>query len=357
MKTIAILITDISTIGGTERAVINLSNILAEEEYKVYIISIDSFVGKPAYPLNEKVTVITRKFNTQVHKPLQKILNYKKMKKFVSQFVREKSIDYLIGTLCIYNCIITNIKNVKTIGCEHFNYQSAGLIHQLLRKMSYKNLDSVVVLTEKDKENYHFLNNVSVIPNSLSFKPKSSSSLEKKEMISIGRLTCQKGYDILIDTASILRKKLPDWHITIYGDGEDKTSLTDKIEELCLQDYVFIKPPVKDVEAVYKSASIYLSSSRWEGLPMVMIEAQCCGLPIVSFDCNYGPSDIIKDGESGYLIECFDKDVFVEKTIKIATDLSLRKKFGAKAIETSRKFSTETIKEKWLKLLKDLETK
>ena len=118
------------------------------------------------------------------------------------------------------------------------------------------------------------------------------------------------------------------------------------INRIC-KDFVFINEPVKEIREEFEKSSMYLMTSRFEGLPMVLLEAQACGLPIVSFNCPEGPADVINDGEDGYLIDDFNKEELVEKTARIALDEQLRKKMGANAFKRSDRFSEESILKKW----------
>lgn len=353
MKNIGIVITNITEIGGTERAVTNLSNILSKK-YNVFVISVDSKEGNCKYQLNESVKIIHLGLNIENKNLLNKFIEYKKLLKKIKCFTKKYNSDYLIGTLLMFNCLISKIKSVKTIGCEHFNYQNANKIHKILRKKCYKKLNAVVLLTQKDKENYNFLNNTYVIPNSLSFITEKKSDCQKKEMISVGRLAKQKGFDYLLEIAKILKIKLPDWHISIYGEGPEKENLERNIKENSLTDFVQIKEPTQDIINVYLNSSVYLSTSRWEGLPMVLIEAQHCGLPAVAFDCNYGPSDIIINNKTGFLCKCFDTKNFANKVIELCSDDKKLLSFGKEASKNSLRFSTNHIELEWNTLLENL---
>lgn len=354
MKIISIILTNITKTAGTERAVANLSNILVSLGYSVCIFSTDSKDGISAYHLNENVKIFHLGLRIATAKSFSKIFEYKKLKQKIKTLVREERIDCIIGTYSLFNTIITKIKNVKTIGCEHFNYSSASKFHRIIRRIFYPKLDAVVVLTNHDKSHYQFLKNCVVIPNSLSFETEIKTSWNEKKVLSIGRLTKQKGFDFLIEATKELKNDFPDWHFEIVGSGEEEKLLKDLVLKYELEDYVLFLPPIKDVISLYKSASIYCMSSRWEGLPMVLIEAQSSGLPIVSFDCPEGPSEIIEDNVDGFLCEVENPHDLAEKLRILMSNEKLREKFGKNAFESSKCFSSENIGKKWKQVLESI---
>lgn len=355
MSNIALLIPNITDKAGTERAVSNLANILCEQKHIVYIFSIASDAGKEAYLLNPNIQIIHLNLPYLKHNFVFAIKHYYQIFTRIKAKLKELNIDIVIGTYTLINILIIRLsKNSKKIGCEHFNYEACGKIQNLLKKIFYKYLDAVVLLTKRDRLKYSFLKNAYVIPNSLPFSPSTFSSCGNKKMISLGRLTKQKGYDLLIDSISMIKDEITDWSVEIFGVGKDKEVLEHKIYENGLDGILTIKPPVSDVEAVYTSASIYLSSSRYEGLPMTLLEAQSCGIPCIVFDCPCGPAEIVVNNETGFVVPLFDTKSFAEKTIELAKDENLRKKFGKRAQELSKRFSSESVAEKWENLIAEL---
>ena len=323
-KHIAILIGDISKSAGTERAVTNLSNILQNSgNYQVIIISQYSENGKKCYyPLNADVII--------EHLEMQNKGLFDRLKKSVlllqkvEELCKRYQIEILIGTTHGYNIQLSKLSgNVKKIGCEHINYASAPLYSRVLRKLTYPKLDAVVCLTQKDSEKYRFVGNekVFVIPNSLSFTIESPAKLENKRIIAIGRLTKQKGWDYLVAVAPKIKSFLPDWHIDIFGSGEEKESLLNQMKNNHSDDFISIKKPTPDIRNELLDSSMLVETSRWEGFSMVLVEAQSCGLPLVGFDCPEGPAEIIKDGECGYIMPVGDTTELADCVVRIALDL------------------------------------
>ena len=154
--------------------------------------------------------------------------------------------------------------------------------------------------------------------------------------------------------AAVLRKEIPDWQLYIYGSGEDEKSLQDLRKQLNLEDFVFLNPATDQVKEKLCDSGIYVMTSRFEGLPMTLIESQSCGVPIVSFDCDCGPAEIITDGVDGFLVPQDDIVQFVQAVVKLARDEDLRRQFGAAAKLNSQRFAPEKIAEIWQNLFNDL---
>lgn len=357
MKNIAILIGDISRSAGTERAVTNLSNILQNSgNYQVIIISQYSKNGQKCYyPLNSSVKI---EHLEMTNNGLSSRLKFSKI--FLSKITKictDYKVDIIIGTTHGYNIQLAKLKiGVKKIGCEHLNYNAAPWYSRILRRFAYPKLNAVVCLTKKDSEKYNFVdkNKVFVIPNSLSFTVETPAKLENKRIIAIGRLAKQKGWDYLVDAAKKIKEAIPDWHIDIYGSGEEKEALLKQMKNNHTDDFIKIREPQQNIKDEMLNSSIIVETSRWEGLPMVLVEGEECGLPLVGFDCPEGPDEIIKDGECGYLVSVGDTEKFAEHVIKIAKDVELRKQMGKKSFKLAERFSPEKVGEKWFCLIEKL---
>ncbi|MBO5100604.1 MAG: glycosyltransferase family 4 protein [Treponema sp.] len=358
MSKIIIIIDNITKRAGTERAVVNLSNILAKQGQSVCVLSIQSVEGAPAYSIDSSVTIKHfERPDIGSYFPIAKnriTIILKKISFFLvlNKLIKKEKCEIVIGTTTFINFLIRFLpKKIKTIGCEHFNSYICSKKQMFLRKLLYKKLNAVVLLTENDKNNYGKMKNLYVIPNSLSFIPSKLSDCKNKKMISLGRFSYQKGYDLLIDCIALVKDNLLDWTIELYGDGSDKEKLLNKINENGLDRIIYLKDNTTDVESVYASSSIYLSSSRYEGLPMVLIESQSCGLPAVSFDCPYGPSYIIIEGKTGFLVPLGDVKKMSEKILELINNEDLRIQMGKQAAIESSRFSEDKISEMWKILL------
>lgn len=186
------------------------------------------------------------------------------------------------------------------------------------------------------------------------FYPEEFSKCENKKIISVGRLDSQKGYDILIDVWNIISKKYPDWVLEIYGDGPEKENLQNKINKLGLEKSFLLKGAVKDIQDKYLESSIYVMSSRYEGMPMVLLETMACGLPVISFDCPCGPKDIIKNNENGFIVKFGNIEQMAEKIEELIIDEEKRKLFGKNARKNIQRYSQDKIMNQWKELFEEL---
>ncbi|EEC4842265.1 glycosyltransferase family 4 protein [Campylobacter lari] len=347
---ILLLIGDITIGGGAERVVVNLANALFELGYDVKIFSFYKQGVDVAYELNDniKIDYLHSKSRADVKKER---LFYKLYYKHYECFLlkqRYKDIDVMIFNNCPHFPFFKN-KNTKYI----------NFIHMSLKKYRRKNnyFDALVVLSAKQIDQWRkYHKNVWVIPNFLCSKTSLQGKLQIKNILSVGRMALedQKGFLRLIEIWKLVQKnvKYKEWTLTIAGEGEFKNTIENKIKEYKLENSIILKPFTKDIEKEYLNASIYVMTSKWEGFPMVLVEASSYKIPLISFDINTGPSDIIENGKSGYLIEDGNLQEFANKLCLLMDDENLRKQMGQSAKENiSHNFSKEKVMQKWQELL------
>jgi glycosyltransferase involved in cell wall biosynthesis len=236
---------------------------------------------------------------------------------------------------------------LKIVACEHLAYYFAPFSSRILRRIFYPLLDAVIVLTSADAKQYWHHRNVRIIPNSLSFIPNKYADLSNKKILAVGRLTYQKGFDLLINAISLIKTECMGWEVKIIGDGEDKNKLKKQIDDLDLNWLINIASATTEIVNEYLSASIYVMSSRYEGLPMVLIEAKSCGLPIVSFDCPEGPAEVINDGIDGILVENGNVQALGDAIVELIHNTDKRNILGANAYHNIEKYKSENIFKLW----------
>lgn len=378
MIKILFCINSLKNSGGMERVLVNKANYFAKKkDYEISIVTTNQRKDKSFYKLEKNIKLydLNINYDLDINKGfIQRIFPFlkkqKEHKRKLINLLKKENFDIVISLGCEETFFLPKIKdNSKKIREVHFNkdyrkiliesfnknflYKLKALIDTKREENLIDNYDEFIVLTEEDKKKW---NNpkVKVIPNSLSFYSEIVSSLKNKKIISVGRLDEQKGYDILIKVWQKIHNKIPEWQIEIYGDGDKKVELQNKIKEYKLEKSFILMGKAKNIQSKYLDSSIYVMSSRYEGFGMVLIEAMVCGLPIVSFDCPCGPKDIIRDRENGYICRFNDLDEMAERILDLANSFDKRKKMGEISRKLSLNYDKNKIMEFWDGVYKNL---
>ncbi|MBO5058160.1 MAG: glycosyltransferase family 4 protein [Prevotella sp.] len=376
---IAYIYTALTSFGGVDRILTIKANYFAEHMgYDVYIIT-DSQAGRPpVFPLSPKVHHIDLEtdFDEQYHYGIiKRFLCYRRLMKRYRQRLEKTLYEIkpdIVSTTCGRDLdFLTEIKDgSKKIGeshiakqyCRNFHLMEArGGIYKIVarywrwkQEKAIKKLDALVVLTNHDAESWKSVKQATVIPNPISITNTQTSTCRNKRVISVGRLSEQKGFDMLIDTWKIVGKKHPDWELNIYGEGELKDSLERKIKDKNISYSLHLCGPAKNITEKYAESSIYVMSSRFEGFGLVLVEAMACGLPCVSFDCPHGPAEIIRNGENGILVENGNIDALAKAIDDLIINEEKRIAMGKKSHELVQKYSQGNIMKMWIELFNKL---
>ena len=322
MKKICFLIGNINHSGGTERVTTLIANKLSEN-HQIHILSLNEG-DSPFFELNQCI-VIDSLFDKYVSQRSQFFSTIIKIRKYI--------IDYHIDTLVVVDsisCLFTvpacfGLK-INHICWEHFNLKVnlGSTFRDLGRWMASKWCTKIVTLTLRDKkfweDKFRLSNSEKVvsIPNPSPFQHQDHvPSLEFKNILCIGRLTHQKGFDLLIAAWAKIARKLPEWRITIVGSGEDSNILRQMAKEYHVENSIEFVGQQKNVDKFYRMASFFCLSSRFEGLPMVLLEAQSYGLPIVAYDCDTGPAELVTN-QNGCLVQKQNIDELALAMLNIA---------------------------------------
>lgn len=360
--------------GGMERIIISKVNALSKLDFDICIVTTEQKGRVPFFPINPNVKSIDLGINYSDDKNkliLNKFFSFIKKKRkhriLLEIFLNKIQPDVVISTFGNEILFLHKIKcHAKKVLEIHFSkffrtqYDRKGLwrivdkIRTLQDEKIVLHYDKFVVLTKEDKKLWGDLKNITVIPNFLTKIPEKIAPLTNKKCLAVGRLSYQKGYDMMIRIWSIVHKYYNDWKLVIYGGGELREYLEKMIIEFNLSDSISIMEPIKQIEKEYLDSSIFLLSSRYEGLPMVLLEAMSYGLPPISYSCKCGPRDIIFDGYNGYLIDENNIVAFANKIIKLIENNNLRKQIGENAHKSIVKYSEQNIINEWVSLFKSL---
>jgi glycosyltransferase involved in cell wall biosynthesis len=248
---------------------------------------------------------------------------------------------------------------VRTIGQEHHNFPS---YHPALRDWMlehYGKLDALTVLTRDDERDFRAAlvgsdTLIRRIPNGLPALPTEVSDLGAPVIVAAGRLSRTKGYDLLVDAFARVAQTHPEWEVRIFGIGALEQQLRRQIAAHHLGERVHLMGHTRAMAKELARASVFALSSRYEGLPMVVIEAMGAGLPVVAFDCPRGPADLIHDGVDGFLVPPQDVDAFAASLNTLMSDESLRSSMAQAARSSASNMTLDRIGKLWEDLLREL---
>lgn len=345
--------------GGAERVITNLANLFSDHGHQVTLFVFDR--GEPFYPINSNV-------NTRFIHPFtpgnifETTIFLFRVIFILKNNLKEIRPDGLISFLTLTNviCIIAG----KMSGTHVFISERIGLDHrekklvEAGRKFLYRFASGIVFQTQRIIDAYreHKISlpkNIAIIRNPLpaAFLTTTEVIQRTKIILGVGRLEKQKGFDILIKAFSKISNGHQDWQLHIVGDGREKSSLKALSESLG-SDHVVFRSSAKNIKTIYEKSSIFVLSSRFEGFPNVLCEAMASGCACISFDCNYGPAEIITHGNNGLLAPPEDEEALANYLEILINDTALRTKLSNGALQIRRNLEPSVIFKQWENLLK-----
>ncbi len=392
---IRFLLMNAFAVGGTIRTTFTMASELAKR-HDVEVVSVYRRAKKPKLPLDPRVRlrVLADDYEAERPRPARAPLSRARgrLRSWAEQrhsllvppdelryarfnlvtdaallrFLRSTHDGVLIGTRPALNLAIARFGRPSTlrVAQEHFHLERhAPKVRRSIAAL-YNRFDIVATLTEGDARNYRDLlggggARVVAVPNAVPDVGGAETSLESDVVISAGRITRQKGFDRLIPAFSPVADKHPNWQLKIFGSrqvetvGEDLDRLIaahDKQRSITLAGFT------SHLHEEMAKASIYVMSSRYEGFPMVLLEAMACGLPVVSFDCPSGPADIIVDGETGLLVPNGDVKALASAINTLVENPDMRRSMGAAARVAVERYAPPSIAARWEELFHETAT-
>ncbi|GAA2711005.1 glycosyltransferase family 4 protein [Actinoplanes palleronii] len=373
--------------GGTIRTVVNQANALCDI-HDVEIASVYRSAEAPVFALDPRVRLVSltdlREDGSRWTDPAGKNSRFwRKTRRFPSplpqradfrygrwdplvdlkvlRYFREQRDGALITTRPALNLMSAWFapRELIRIGQDHLNFASYPAPLQAAITRAYPRLDAVTVLTRTDLTTYRGALGDSVrlerIPNGT---PPPAADVPENDrgvvLVAAGRLIRQKGFDLLIEAFRLVHAEHPEWQLRIFGEGKARRKLTARIAELGLGDVVHLRGRTRDLESELGRASIFVLSSRKEGLPMVLLEAMSTGLPVVSFDCPTGPAEVVVDGVNGVLVPAEDVPGLAAGMSRLITNGHERSAMGKAARATGAEYAMPVIAGQWEKLFAEL---
>jgi glycosyltransferase involved in cell wall biosynthesis len=362
--------------GGTIRTTLNLAGYLAER-HDVEVLSVVRRRAEPLLPFPPGVTVTAIDDQRLHHTGLRRLAAAVgsrllhpgdrarwRCSMWTDLLLLRKlwhlGAGVMIGTRPAFNLLALNLapRDVAVIGTEHMHYSAHSRTTRAELRRRYPRLDALVVLTAHDLDEYRAVVGTKTrlvrIPNAVPEPRPAPAALTEPVVLAAGRLTPQKGFDMLIDAFARLVRDHSEWTLRICGRGPLRAELLSQVAAAGLDEQVSLMGPVQDLEEQMAHASIFALSSRFEGLPMVLLEAMSTGLPVVSFDCPTGPGEVIADEEDGMLVPNGDVGAFASAMGELIEDVEKRRRLGTAARKKAAGYSLHAVGPKWEALLEQL---
>ncbi|WP_082810810.1 glycosyltransferase family 4 protein [Alcanivorax sp. NBRC 102024] len=354
------VIGDISSSGGTERVTTEVAAALSDAGHQVSVLSLFG-PANPWFDLPETISVKAAGL-----KPAgSNLFRAAAISRCLYQAAVRTEVDavILVDSILFAFCVPWSLFSTAKIVCwEHFNLSTSHgtSMRSLARLAASRMCDKVVVLTERDaaawRAKYHIFDRVQSIWNPIprfSAYQSSPGDQEPRIALAVGRLAPEKGVDVLLKAWKKLGDAREGWVLRIVGGGVEEASLKALADDLEVTESVVFVGQVRDVAAEYRAASLYVMSSRWEGLPMTLLEAQHFGLPSVSTDCMTGPREVLSCN-NGILVKEEDPVDLARGMARLMASPALRQEQGAAARENASRYATSSISRQWEEMLERL---
>lgn len=371
MKTITIVSLHLS-VGGIEKYISNLCKML-EKDYKIHIISVYKFEDIPAFEFSKKVKITYLLNEGPRNQSLKKLLSRFRVICFIKEVIRRFKVlfkantklkkvlkaiktDYIITTRVKHHKMVSKYVDNKVIkvATEHNHHQGNNKYLNGL-KGSLRGFNYLILPTKELFEFYSkkFALECLYIPNFLSSISNKKTNFSNNNLISVGRMSSEKGYFDLIDVFYIIHRKNKDIKLYLLGDGYLYDQLTHKVKELNLENNIIMPGFVSEIDQqkYYLDSSIYVMTSYTEAFGLVLIEAMAYGLPSVSFDTASGPKELINK-ETGILIEDRDYNKMALEILNLIDDKQRLKDYQRLINKNVQIYSIDNARIKWQQILK-----
>jgi glycosyltransferase involved in cell wall biosynthesis len=376
--------------GGVARTTLKLAGHLAQRGHDVEVISLFRRADEPFFPIDDRVrvtvledqrstggqnrraaddpsrSVLARKLDAKPTRLLSEEFEDSRGSSLLTDLkLRRKLRSLRPGVVIATRPPLTvaaarwSPRHVLTTSQEHISYKGRQKVVRTALREVAPALDAFLTLTEEDRQTWMDVLGedaplVVAIPNASPFEVGDPAPLTSKIVMAAGRLSSQKGFDRLIPAFAPVARAHPDWRLHIYGSGPMRGRLAKLVREHDLDGSVELMGLVNGLEDAFANASVYAMSSRYEGLPMVLLEAMAKGVPMVSFDCPHGPRQLIRDGENGLLVPDGDVEALTAALLEMVEDEEKRMRLGAGALKSAFEYEPGAITDRWEALFEEL---
>jgi GalNAc-alpha-(1->4)-GalNAc-alpha-(1->3)-diNAcBac-PP-undecaprenol alpha-1,4-N-acetyl-D-galactosaminyltransferase len=340
--------------GGAQRSMADMANYWADKGWQVTLATWSGPELPDFYSLSAAVSRIwldvgspdssligkARAFARRIFR-LRKLLRQAKPDAVVS-FIDVSNIHTIVAALGLRVRVVISERTHPGV---NFTVSSAW---RVLRRLLYSRADQVVAQTQEAARWIEQVcrTAVLVIPNALRRLPAPQPQREPL-IIAVGRLSREKGFDLLLEAFARICAHFPDWRLCIIGQGAEGPALKELAISLKLQGRVDFVGQVSDVETWMARAAVLVHPSRREGFPNVVLEAMAMGLAVICTDCRSGPAELIQDGINGRLVPVDDLEILVRAMSEVLVSPDLRKRLGAEAAKVRQRYEQSVVMKKW----------
>lgn len=357
--------------GGIERVLSDKMNYFVQKYgYEVFVVTADQGNHQIPFPLDERIRVkdLNIKFHQQYQfHAIKRFLKHCELERLLrtrlKKYIDEVQPDIISCIRDGYACAVLDVESsIPVIFESHAMYkdvffEDSTFVHlfaTIFSRRKFKKLSKLVTLTQGDADDWkRVCQHVCVIPNVVHLNESDNHVLcQSKKTIFVGRFDAQKDFGTMLNIWALVQQCHPDWILSVYGNGKLKPLFEElvKIRELNIE----IHPAVPNIMEQYMASSMLLMTSLYEPFGLVLVEAMSCGLPVVAFDCPYGPADIINDGVDGFLVEDRNIEKYAKKVCQLIEDEQMRQNMGRAAVLSAQRYRAEIIMPQWKLLFEQL---
>lgn len=353
--------------GGAERVVSLMANYWVKKGYDIVVLSLDNPNNEPFFRLHKNVNYEPlgllrekRGYLGKVKRTISQIITTRKRVHQIQPDVIIAQLDIAIF-LAMTSTIYSKIKAIVYEG----NNPYLNITNKYLQKVNnflYRFTDHLVLQTQQIAKTFpsYLQDKISVIYNPVTTPPYQLNhedclrNLQRKKITCVGRLEHQKGYDVLIRAFHLFSQHHPDWSLEIWGEGRERSKLEQLCEEKGISDRVLLPGNIKNPYDQLLKSSVFVLSSRFEGLPNVLLEAMSVGMPVIATRCKFGPEEIIQHRQNGLLVPTEDAEAIADALVVLADDPKLCKQLGQNARKINNKLHVDKIMEQWEDVINSL---
>lgn len=351
--------------GGAQRVLVNLAEALQARSHRVRILTLygpeDDRYAPPPGVARLDLGMARAPSVGVLHGLRQNMMRVRRVRSAIEKLAPRVTVSFL-PEINVTTLLASPRTGPPVVVTEHIDprFDAVSKPWRLLRRISYRRARALVSVSTGVDRQFDWLRGVErfVIPNLLvrSFRARPTRPTRSaRTVVGMGRLTPQKGFDLLLRAFQAARAHAPEWQLCVYGEGEERDRLAALAAALGIADAVAFPGWAADADEALARADLFVLSSRFEGFGNVIVEAMAVGTPVVSFDCPSGPSDIVQSGENGLLVPAGDVDALALAMTRMMTDGVLRDRLAKSAAAGVERFTFATVAGRWETLLQHVE--